>query len=272
MANEAMVRCDFERLMCRIYQETGSAAKKLDILFTSRGYFSPVQASTILYAFANHKDKLKALEMMEPRLCRMTCNEARDIIGSFSIQNDKLRALGVVKRYICDTQVREGQEIIMGCYPFEDHKRRSLGILHTVRGDVFDQVPSGAHQGYAALGSLYTQCRPLVPHLYGSLYEQSQLTPGQGKVEVPTLARPTVLPSKYTGHPSYAFPQGRDYAEDRKYPGCGAYGEHLYYPGLGGECPAKNPVYAHYPAGATPLGMHHATAAPTAFQVNTSYN
>lgn len=46
-----------------------------------------------------------------------------------------------------------------------------------VRGDVFDQVPSGAHQGYAAMGSLYTQCRPLVPNLYGSLYEQSQLTP-----------------------------------------------------------------------------------------------
>lgn len=267
-----MNRCEFERLMSRIHQETGSNETKLDILFNARGYYSPLQASTVLYAFATHADKLKALEILEPRLCRMTCNEARDVIGSFSIQNDKIRALGVLKRYIVDTQVREGQEIIMGCYTFEDHKRKALGTLHTVRGDIYDQAPSGAHQQYAACGSLYTQARPLVPHLYGSLYEQSQLTPGKAKIEVPTLARPRILPSKYSGHPSYAFPQGRDYAEDRKFPGCGAFGEHLYYPDLGGECPAKNPVYAHYPAGAAPLGMHFGTTAPTAFQVNTTYN
>ena len=42
-----------------------------------------------------------------------------------------------------------------------------------VRSDVSDAVPAGGHQGYAALGGLYTQCRPLVPHLYGSVEEQS---------------------------------------------------------------------------------------------------
>ena len=41
---------------------------------------------------------------------------------------------------------------------------------------------------------------------------------GQGDVHIPVTARPAVLPSVYSGHPSYAFPQGRDYAEDRDYP------------------------------------------------------
>lgn len=41
-----------------------------------------------------------------------------------------------------------------------------------VRSDVFDQMASGGHQGYAALGGLYTQSRPLEPHLYGSVDEQ----------------------------------------------------------------------------------------------------
>ena len=41
-----------------------------------------------------------------------------------------------------------------------------------VRSDVVDATPAGGHQGYAALGGLYTQCRPLVPHLYGSVEEQ----------------------------------------------------------------------------------------------------
>ena len=46
-----------------------------------------------------------------------------------------------------------------------------------VRSDVTDAVPAGGHQGYAALGGLYTQCRPLVPHLYGSVEEQWQHAP-----------------------------------------------------------------------------------------------
>ena len=59
---------------------------------------------------------------------------------------------------------------------------------------------------------------------------------GKGVVEIPVRARARLLPSKYTGHPSYAYRRGRDYAHDRGYPGCAAYGEHLYYPGSPGGC------------------------------------
>ena len=38
-------------------------------------------------------------------------------------------------------------------------------------------MPAGGHQGYAALGGLYTQCRPLVPHLYGSVDDQEKYSP-----------------------------------------------------------------------------------------------
>jgi len=95
---------------------------------------------------------------------------------------------------------------------------------------------------------------------------------GKGVVEIPVRARARLLPSKYTGHPSYAYRRGRDYAQDRGYPGCAAYGEHLYYPGSpGGYCPAKSPLYNIYPAGAPPLVMHHSTSVPAGFQLHTSY-
>ena len=40
-----------------------------------------------------------------------------------------------------------------------------------------DKVAAGGHQGYAALGGLYTQARPMVPHLYGDLDHQTQQIP-----------------------------------------------------------------------------------------------
>ena len=46
-----------------------------------------------------------------------------------------------------------------------------------VRSDVRTSMPAGGHQGYAALGGLYTQCRPLVPHLYGSVDDQEKYSP-----------------------------------------------------------------------------------------------
>jgi len=91
-------------------------------------------------------------------------------------------------------------------------------------------------------------------------------------VEIAIRAQPRLLPSKYTGHPSYAYRRGRDYAQDRGYPGCGAYGEHLFYPGTpGGYCPAKSPLYNIYPAGPPPLVMHHSSSVPAGYQRHTSY-
>ena len=46
-----------------------------------------------------------------------------------------------------------------------------------VNSFVGDKVAAGGHQGYAALGGLYTQARPMVPHLYGNLDHQTQQIP-----------------------------------------------------------------------------------------------
>ena len=46
-----------------------------------------------------------------------------------------------------------------------------------MRSDVADMMAAGGHQGYAALGGLYTQARPLVPHLYGSVEDQKRFVP-----------------------------------------------------------------------------------------------
>jgi len=217
----------FEQLLSKINQETNYAQKKLEYLFNSRGFFTAHQASRVLYAFAAPPDKLHAMQIMGPRLCRMTCSEARDVIGAVSIHNDKLAVLDIVKRYLQDCQTREGAEQILSAFPFEADKQKAFTALSTVRSDVADLMPAGGHQGYAALGGLYTQCRPLVPHLYGSVEEQKIYTPGHGTIELPVEATSGVLPSMYTGHPSYAYPQGRDYAQDRGYPGNPAFGESL---------------------------------------------
>jgi len=218
-SKEAMDSSDFGRLLSMINQETGSTESKLHILYGSRGYFSAHQAAELLYAFGIPSDKLRAIQILEPRLCRMTCSEARDIIGALSIHNDKLKALECIKRVLCDCHETPGLQSILAAFPFEPDKQRACVILHTVRSDVANSTPAGGHQGYAALGGLYTQCRPMVPHLYGEVDSQRLQMPGHGTIHLPVEARQGVLPSMYTGHPSYAYPPGRDYATDRGYPG-----------------------------------------------------
>ena len=102
--------------------------------------------------------------------------------------------------------------------------------------------------------------------------EVSPVQQGKGPLWVPVTARAPLLPSKYTGHPSYAYPRGRDYAEDRGYPGCGAFGERLYYPDIGGECPAKSRLYNIYPAAGPPIDMHCGAPPPIGYQTATTYN
>ena len=90
---------------------------------------------------------------------------------------------------------------------------------------------------------------------------------GGGGIALPAEAQQGVLPSMYTGHPSYAYPQGRDYAEDRGYPG-----NPLYTTGgQGGECEGRPPLEPTYPSGAPPLGLHQGGPAPTGFQGITLY-
>ena len=78
---------------------------------------------------------------------------------------------------------------------------------------------------------------------------------GHGSIQLPVEAKPGVLPSMYTGHPSYAYPQGRDYATDRGYPG----NQQDPPPSL-----IKRTEY--HRSGSTQLSQHQGGAAPTGFQ------
>ena len=77
---------------------------------------------------------------------------------------------------------------------------------------------------------------------------------GQGEIEIPPAADPGIVPSFYTGHPSYAYPKDTSYMQTRSYPGPPAY-DHV------GETDYPMP----YPAGAPPLGYHHGAPAPMGF-------
>nr|QJP04097.1 lophotrochin [Phoronopsis harmeri] len=253
MTKESMMTNSFETLMARINQETGSPEQKIEILFSSKGSFNAEQATRVMYAYASPSHKVRAIQIMEPRLIRMSCSEARSILGAVSVHNDKLIVLDCMKRALTDCQMRLGQEFILSAFPYEDDKMRALSILGTVRSDVADKTPAGGHQGYAALGGLYTQARPMVPHLYGSIPEQRKTIPGYGAIEIPPEAQPGVVPSMYTGHPSYAYPRDRSFAQDRGYPGTEG------YPATIKEAPT-------YPAGAPPVEFTGCGApAPTGF-------
>lgn len=187
----------FERLLAAITQETSSSERKLEVLFTSKGDVNAYQASKVISAFGYGVDKLRAIEIMQPRLCRMSSSEARDLIGAFSIHNDKVKALGYIKRYLTDCESRDGTELVLSSFPFENDKYRALSVLNTVSSRVRDQTPAGGHQGYAALGGLYTQSPPMAINLYGSEAQQLESRPGHGAITLPTYARapaPTCTP------------------------------------------------------------------------------
>lgn len=75
---------------------------------------------------------------------------------------------------------------------------------------------------------------------------------GQGKIYVPPTAQPGIVPSIYTGHPSYSLPRDKSYMEDHGYPGTLGY-------------PAQIMGPSPYPGGAPPLGHHSGCPAPTGF-------
>ncbi|XP_067937147.1 uncharacterized protein [Watersipora subatra] len=174
------------------------------------------------------------------RLVRMTCDDARAVINAVSVHNDKLIVLDCIKRALVDCNTELGKEFILSSFPYEEDKVKALRILATVRYDVHDVMAAGGHQGYAAVGGLFTQSRPLEAHLFGPIPEQLQRAAGHGEIKIPKTAQPGVVPSVYTGHPSYAYPQDKTYAEVRGYPETEGY-------------PQETEPEPAYPAGAPPL-------------------
>jgi len=84
------------------------------------------------------------------------------------------------------------------------------------------------------------------------LDQQALHIAGHGPIEVPPTAQPGVVPSIYTGHPSYAYPADKSYQDDRGYPGTVGF-------------PAGVDGPSHYPGGAPSLGNNTGAPAPTGF-------
>ncbi|CAG5134729.1 unnamed protein product [Candidula unifasciata] len=252
MTKKPLDASDFENLVCKIRQETDSHEKKILILSRSRGCFNAEQAARILYELPRPADKVIALRILEPRLCLMTSREARSIVEAVSIHNDRLIALDCVKRVLTDSQTPLGEEYSLSSLIFENDKHRARSILHTVRSDVADTIPAGGHQGYTALGGLNTQAKPLQINLYGDVASQMDSAAGHGKVRLIPAAEQGLIPSIYTGHPSYAYPPDIPYTQIRSYPGTSGF-------------PTRVSATSDYPGGAPPLGYHSGAPAPVGF-------
>lgn len=66
MSKEAVEDREFERLLSAINQATAAPTKKHDLIFNSKGYFSALQASRLIYAQTTPPDKIRALKIIEP--------------------------------------------------------------------------------------------------------------------------------------------------------------------------------------------------------------
>ncbi|XP_041376072.1 uncharacterized protein LOC121388685 [Gigantopelta aegis] len=243
MTKESIDDDSFCILLNRISQETDHTENKVKILYDFKGFLNAYQATKVMHALGNPGHKVQAIQILETKLCRMSCQDARHIFGAMTIQRDKLIALDCTKRVLTDYHTRMGEEYILSCFPFEADKHQALQILRTVRSDIADIPAAGSHQGYAALGALYTQSFSSVP---GTKFKSP--TP----FSHPAPHEPDTIRSIYPNHPSYAYPKDKSYAEDRGYPG------HIMYPS---NIATPRP----YPSGAPYLGQHSGAPAPTGF-------
>lgn len=168
---------DFEELMRSIVHDSGDYEAKLEILLKSKCFLNGEQAGLLVQIFVRPKDKLKAVMIIEPKLISMSCQEARSILGAISIPEDRLNALQYIKRALYDANSQEGIDNIVSTFTFEEHKLTAARILGSVVNKKGIQIAAGGHQGYAPLGTLYTNATPNNPHIYGHPLLQVQHLP-----------------------------------------------------------------------------------------------
>jgi len=246
MSRKFLSNEEFEALFCNISQMR-LVDEKMCALVNSRGVMSADQIAQLLLIFPTSPAKLRVMEVVsQNRLSRMTCEDATKIIRAIPIHRDKLVVLNLLKQALCDHQEPMAYELLLTAFEYENDRIAAGEILKTVECFAADVVPAGGHQGYATVGFLYAQCPPLSTQLYGPVKEQLQQMAGHGNIAVPPQAKTSVIPSIYTGHPSYAYSPGSTYAVVNKHQGAVRWPvTHVHFD----EQPA-------YPTGAPPLGYH----------------
>ncbi|KAK6185034.1 hypothetical protein SNE40_007359 [Patella caerulea] len=253
MSTSPMTSGELNHLLALLNQETDSSRRKLELIYRSSGTIDAKQAASILSAIGCAPHKLQAIKIMAPRLEGMTGHEAKDVIGAVSIHKDKLVVLETIKRSLIDNETKLGEEYILSAFPYEHDKNQALNILQTIKVDRSEKLAAGGHQGYAALGGLFTQARPLQPHLYGPVEFQVAMMKDKSKGRIPERAKSDYMNSTYsTSHPPLPYIPDKTYQEERGYPGNSGF-------------PAFIDTTPEYPAGAPPLSMSGSAPAPTGY-------
>lgn len=180
--------------------------KKIDLLSMSIGKFDSKQAATLIKAISPISQKFEAIQILAPRLCQMTCSDAREILLAVSVHSDlRLDILNHIKRYLLDNQTDLGREYILSVFPYESSKQRALQILSTVNSSPESIYSSGGHQVHAPLGMVLSQAIPLKEYYYGPIAEQMT----KAKLSPPDLSS-SRSPQGHLhciAHPSYAYPE-----------------------------------------------------------------
>ncbi|VDK32835.1 unnamed protein product [Taenia asiatica] len=178
MSRKPLLDSDFSRLVSNLRAETDGAERKLAKLFYSRGNFSGPQAAALVGTFKTAPEKMCVLQMLERRLCRMSCAEGEGVLRNLQLaQSDKLSALDCIKRW----------------------------VIFLISSYANEEVPAGGHVVPVSIGTVLSSAPPLEEHAYGPV--RRQLYEKYGRIGLqnflPTLR--TISHSAHVCHPSYTY-------------------------------------------------------------------
>lgn len=184
--------------------------QKINLLYMSKGKFDSRQAATLINAIGPMSHRPEVIQILAPRLCQMTCADAREILLAVNVNSDhRLNALNHIKRYLSDNQTALGREYILSVFPYETSKRKALQILSTVSSYPETAYSSGGHQIHAPLGTVLSQAVPLKEYYYGPVSEQIAKANSPPHDDVSPRLPGRDLPN--LAHSSYVYTEDRTY-------------------------------------------------------------
>ncbi|KAL5108197.1 hypothetical protein TcWFU_009498 [Taenia crassiceps] len=206
MSRKPLLDSDFSRLIANLRAETDGTERKLAKLRYSQGNFSGPQVAALVGTFKTAPERMCVLQMLERRLCRMSCAEGEGVLRNLQLtQNDKLNALDYIKRTLFDHQTLEGTEHIMKAFVSENDKLHALNRLCAISSYANEEVPAGGHAVPVSIGTVLSSAPPLEEHAYGPV--RRQLYEKHGRVGLPNFLPTlrTIPHPSHACHPSYTY-------------------------------------------------------------------
>ncbi|KAM7542683.1 hypothetical protein Aperf_G00000018219 [Anoplocephala perfoliata] len=170
MSRKPMPDGEFSRLIADLRSETDDTEQKLAKLYYSRGNFSGPQVASLVRIFKTTPEKMRALRILEHRLCPMNCKEGENILRNVQLtQQDKLGSLDYIRRAFYDHQTMKGSEHIMRAFIHEKDKKRALAQLCAISSHIDEDIPAGIRSS-----DFHQKCHQsmqigALKHVYGSI-------------------------------------------------------------------------------------------------------